>query len=204
MLSKILITLMLAYPIVAYIVLWLKQPQIIIAYLILIFFLLAIEKCWNKHWYSGLTLLLFVGLIAYFMQQSYVQYLLYFPPILILSGLFILFSQSLLSGQTPLITRYAHILGDNLKEQHLRYNRSLTVAWSVFFLLMALTSILLAIFSTIDTWSLFTHVISYLLIGSFFVIEFIYRKRHFAGEIEDSFFQFIRKIIKIRPHNLSK
>jgi len=157
-----------------------------------------------KTWYKGITLLVFIGFTTYFIQQAYIQYLLYLPPILILLGLFILFSHSLLSGQTPLITRYAKILGDKLKEPHLRDNRSLTIVWSVFFLLMALTSILLAIFSTMDKWSLFTHVISYLLIGSFFIIEFIYRKLRFAGEIEGGFFQFIRKIIKIRPHNLTK
>jgi uncharacterized membrane protein len=195
---------MIAYPLVAYVALWLKQPHFIIGYLLLIFFLLAVEKCRNQNWYSGISLFTAIAVIAYFMQQANIEYLIYLPPILVLFSLFILFSQTLLAGQTPLITRYAQMLGDNLEDQHLRYNRSLTIAWSLFLLLMVLTSILLALFSSMENWSLFTHVISYLLIASFFIIEFVYRKRRFGDEIEGNFFQFMGKIIKIRPHNLTK
>ncbi len=204
MLRKLSITLIIAYPIAAYIALWLKQPLIIIGYLMSIFFLLAVEKFRNKHWHAGLALLIVIALISYFMQQTYRQYLLFLPPILMLLSLFILFSQSLLAGQTPLITRYASMLGDNLDERHLRYNKNLTVIWSAFFLLMTTTSILLAIFASIEIWSFFTYVVSYLLLGSFFIIEFIFRKHYFTGEIEGGFFQFIRKIMKIKPHNLTK
>lgn len=204
MLSKFSITLMVAYPLVAYVALWLKQPHFIIGYLLLVLFLLAVAKCQTQNWFSGISLLATIGVIAYFIQQTNIEYLIYLPPILILFSLFILFSQTLLTGQTPLITRYAQMLGDKLEDRHLRYNRSLTIVWSLFFLLMVLTSILLALFSSMDNWSLFTHVISYLLIASFFIIEFFYRKRRFSGEIEGNFFQFIGKIIKIRPHNLTK
>lgn len=204
MLSKLSITLMVAYPIVAYIVLWLKQPLFIIAYLLFIFFLIAVEKCLDKRWGSGLSLLVFIAAVSVFIQQDYIQHLFYLPPILILITLFLLFSQSLLDGKIPLITRYAHILGEELNERRLRYNRSLTVVWTVFILLMLITSIVLAIFSSVDTWSLFTHVVSYILMGILFVIEFFYRKHVFAGEIEGGFFQFIRKLIKIRPHHVSK
>lgn len=193
---------MVAYPLLAYLALWLQQPQLVIGYLLLIFTFFAIDKCQNKHWISGITLIVLITATAYYMQQPVIEYLVYLPPILILLSLFLLFSQSLQPGQTPLITRYAMLLGDKLEEKHLRYNRSLTIVWSAFLLIMALTSILLALFFSRDTWSLFTHLISYLLIASFFIIEFMYRKHHFAGEIEIGFFQFIIKIIKIRPANL--
>lgn len=202
MLNKLSITLMVIYPAIAYVALWLEQPLMLITYLLLIFSLVAIEKFRNKHWFSGLILLLSIGIIVYFMQQTIVQYLVYLPPILILFSLFVLFSQSLFTGQTPMITRYAIMLGDKLEDKHLRYNRALTIIWSVFFLLMTTTSIFLALFFSMDSWSLFTHVISYVLITALFVIEFMFRKYHFAGEIEGGFFHFISKIIKIRPANL--
>ncbi len=204
MLRKLSITLIIAYPLAAYIALWLEQPLIIIGYLMSIFFLLAIEKFLNKHWSAGIILIIVIGVITYLIQPAYRQYLLFLPPILVLLSLFILFAQSLLAGQTPLITRYASILGDSLDERYLRYNRNLTSIWSVFFLLMTITSILLAIFTSLEVWSFFTYVLSYLLLGSFFIIEFMFRKHYFAGEIEGGFFQFIRKIIKIKPHNLTK
>lgn len=204
MLSKFLIAMMIVYPLVAYAALWLEQPLFIISYLMLILFLFTIEKCRTKHWYTGAILLSIIILIIYLIQQAYTQYLLYLPPILILFSLFLFFSQSLSAGKTPLIARYAMLLGDKLGDKHLRYCRSLTIIWSGFFLIMALSSVLFAVFTNIDTWSFFTYVISYFLIGSFFVIEFIYRKHHFAGEIEGGFFQFILKIIKIRPTHLAK
>ncbi len=208
MLSKLSIILMLAYPIVAHTTLWLERPLFIIGYLIFIFSLLAIDKCLNKHWYSGLTLFIISGFIAYFMQQTYAQYLLYFPPILILFSLFLLFSHSLQSGQIPLITRYAVMMNDNkrLEERHFRYTQSLTRVWSVFLLLMVLTSIFLAIFYSKYSWSLFSNIISYILITAFFIIEFFYRKRYLSGvaSLQGGFFQYMRKVIKIRPHNITK
>lgn len=208
MLSKILITMMIAYPVVAFVILWLKQPLFLIIYLLSIFSLLAIQKLRNKSWFTASALFLFVGAIAYFIQQAYVQYLIYIPPLLILLGLFILFAQSLLAGQIPLITRYAMMLSekDKIDDRHYNYSRLLTIIWSIFFLLMALTSLLLAIFSPIETWSLFTNVISYLLITAFFVIEFFIRKRLFSDldSLEGGFFQFIRKVIKIRPNSVAK
>ena len=207
MLSKLLLTLMIAYPVVAFIVLWLKQPLFLIIYLLSIFFLLGVQKCLNKKWAAAVGLFAFVGLIAYFIQQTYVQYLIYIPPLLILFGLFILFSQSLFRDQIPLITRYAMMLSDKDKidDRHYRYSRLLTIIWSIFFLLMALTSLALAVFSSLETWSLFTNVISYILITAFFVIEFFIRKRLFSDldSLEGGFFQFIRKIIKIRPISTS-
>lgn len=195
---------MMVYPLVAYTALYLKQPLFIISYLLLVIFFISIEKCRNNHWYTGVLLLFCIALIIYIVLQSYIQYLLYLPPMLILLSMFVLFSQSLSAGQIPLITRYASLIGDKQEDKHLQYYRLLTVLWSGFFLLMTLTSVLLAIYTNLDTWSLFTHIISYLLIGAFFIIEFIYRKHHFAGEIETGFFQFIRKIIKISPNSLIK
>jgi len=204
MLRKLSLTLIIAYPLAAYIALWLEQPLIVIGYLMSIFLILTIEKFKNKHWEAGIMMILVVTVIGYLMQPAFREYLLFLPPILMLLSLFILFTQSLLAGQTPLITRYANLLGDNLDERRLRYNRNLTGIWSAFFLLMTITSILLAIFASLETWSFFTYVVSYILLGCFFVIEFMFRKNYFAGEIEDNFFEFIRKIIKIKPHNLTK
>jgi uncharacterized membrane protein len=199
---------MFSYPVVAFIAIWFKQPLLLITYLLSIFFLFAIQKTLNKNWFSATALFIFVGIITYFTQQTYVQYLIYLPPMLILFGLFVLFSQSLLPDHTPLITRYAIMLSETkeVDDRHARYSRTLTIVWSIFFLLMALTSLSLAIFSSLDTWSLFTNIISYILVSAFFVIEFFIRKKLFSDldSVKGGFFQFIRKIIKIRPSSISK
>lgn len=202
MLSKLSITLMVLYPVVAYITLWLEKPVMLIAYLLFILALFALKLCLASRLLAGLGLFILIAITGYIMQKPGVEYLVYFPPILILLGFFMLFFLSLRQGETPLITRYARLLGDKLEERHLRYNRSLTLVWAIFLLSMAAISIILAVFFSRDAWSLFTHVISYGLIAALFIIEFSYRKYHFAGEIEGGFFQFISKIIKIRPTSL--
>lgn len=202
MLSKISITLMVLYPVVAYIALWLERPLLLIAYLLFIISLVALNQCLGKRLIPGISLFVLIAVIIYFVQQDVIQYLVYLPPILILMSLFLLFSQSLRPGEIPLITRYATKFGDKLEEKHLRYQRSLTLIWAIFLLSMAVISIILALFFSKDTWSLFTHVISYGLIAALFIIEFNFRKYHFAGEIEGGFFQFISKIIKNRPTSL--
>ena len=199
---------MISYPVVAFIAIWFKQPLLLISYLLSIFFLFAIQKSLDKKWFSAIALFIFVGLIAYFTQETYVQYLIYLPPMLILFGLFVLFSQSLMPDKMPLITRYAILLSEKgeIDERHSRYSRTLTIIWSVFFLIMALTSLSLALFSSLDTWSLFTNVISYILVSAFFVIEFFIRKKLFSDldSLKGGFFQFMRKVIKIRPNNITK
>ena len=194
--------MMTVYPLIAFVSLSSEQPLYIISYLLLIIFVVSLDKCQHQQWGSATVLFFIIASIFYFMQQTNIQYLLFLPPLLIIFSLFVVFSQSLTEGKTPLISLYAKLLGDRLEERHLRYNRKLTIAWSVFFFTMGTSSILLALFGTFDNWSLFTHVISYLLVAVFFVIEFFYRKHHFAGEVEGGFFQFIIKIIKIRPTNL--
>lgn len=193
---------MVLYPVVAYIALWLERPLLLIAYLLFTITLFALNLCLKKRLLAGVSLFFLVGVTGHFIQKPGIEYLVYLPPILIFISLFMLFFQSLREGETPLITRYAKLLGDKLEERHLRYNRSLTLIWAIFLLSMAAISIILAVFFSMDTWSLFTHVISYGLIAALFITEFSYRKYHFAGEIEGGFFQFIFKIIKIRPTSL--
>lgn len=201
-LNKLSIAMMVFYPLVAFTSLSLNHPLFIIGYLLLILFVISLDKFLERHWLSASLLFISIAFILYITQQVEFQYLLFLPPLLIIFSLFVLFSQSLVAGNTPLISLYAKLLGDKLEERHLRYNRKLTILWSVFFFAMGISSILLALFASFDNWSLFTHVISYLLVALFFVIEFMYRKHHFAGEVEGGFFQFIVKIIKIRPTNL--
>ena len=203
MFNKLATILMLAYPAVAHTALWLEHPIFIIGYLIFIFSLFAIDKCINHLWYSGLALWLLIAFVTYFIQQTYAQYLIYLPSIFILFSLFLLFSSSLQKGQTPLITHYAIILNNNQKldEEHFRYTYSLTLVWAIFLLSMVVISIILAVFYSLAAWSLFSNIISYVLITTFLVLEFFFRKRYFPNipSLKGGFFKYIRSIIKIRP-----
>lgn len=204
MLAKLTITMMVAYPLVAFIALWINQPYVVIAYLMLIISLTAIDKCWQQQWKTGIPLLAVIAFICGSLFAGYTTYLVYLPPILILFSLFIIFWQTLGQEQTPLITRYAKLMGDKLDDRHLQYQRNLTKLWAGFFLLMVITSISLAVFASLQAWSFFTNIISYILVACFFIIEFAWRKHIFSDDLHDGFFQFMTKIIKIRPASLVK
>lgn len=55
------------------------------------------------------------------------------------------------------------------------YTRKVTIAWCVFFLLNALVSCYSALFSSLHVWTIYNGLISYILIGAFFVCEFLVR-----------------------------
>lgn len=203
-LNQISIAMIAVYPFIAYFSLWLDKPLVVVSYLIIVLFLMTAEKFFSQQLFTGSLLLLSIIFIVLYIQSAPVHYLLFLPPVLILLNLFILFAQSLSKDKTPLISLYAKLLGDKLEERHLRYNRNLTKLWASFFLTMIIISITLALFSSLDSWSLFTHVISYGLIASLFLVEFIYRKYHFSGEVKYSFFQFIHKIMNIHLDVLNK
>ncbi|WHN64792.1 hypothetical protein [Cysteiniphilum sp. QT6929] len=55
------------------------------------------------------------------------------------------------------------------------YTRKVTIAWCIFFILNALVSCYSAVFSSLHVWTIYNGLISYILIGAFFVCEFVVR-----------------------------
>jgi uncharacterized membrane protein len=98
--------------------------------------------------------------------------LMYLPPVLINAALLILFGRTLLPGVTPLVARVAALWRGTLDQEVARYTRRVTAAWTVFFAIMALESMALALFAPLHVWSLFTNFVNYLLVLLFFVVEY--------------------------------
>ncbi|MES2673018.1 MAG: hypothetical protein V4660_02205 [Pseudomonadota bacterium] len=123
-------------------------------------------------------------------------YLLYLTPIVIPLALLIFFGRTLLAGRIPLITAISDAARGPLTPAMQKYTRLLTQLWCVIFLILILWSIILAFLQRPDLWSWFTNVINYGLVGAFFVIEFMVRKKLFPEHNHPSFLQYIRIIIK--------
>lgn len=89
-----------------------------------------------------------------------------------------LFQMTLEIGSEPLISRIARIARQNgpLPNELATYTRRLTAAWAVFFLALAVSSLLLAAFASIETVMLFANTLNMIFIGLFFVIENMYRR----------------------------
>ena len=88
-----------------------------------------------------------------------------------------LFGRTLLPGQDPLVTRFARVVHETMSPALLRYTRQVTVTWTVFFLSMALASTVLYAAGFMAAWSLLANLLSPLLIGSLFVVEYAIRGR---------------------------
>ena len=149
----------------------------------------------GRKWFAvGLVLLM--GAIWGLAARSELLPLLYWQPILINAVGCYLFARTLAPSQMPLVTRFAAIVRGYLHPDVARYTRRVTQAWALFFALLALESLLLALFAPVRLWSLFTNVINYLLVGVFFVVEYCVRIRCLAHLEHPSFIGFLRSLLK--------
>lgn len=104
--------------------------------------------------------------------------LMFVPPVLINLAMMVLFWRTLRPGAMPVVGRVAALWRGTLDPAVALYTRRVTIAWTVFFGLVAVESIALAVFAPLHIWSLFTNCLNYVFVLLFFVIE--YRLRLFC------------------------
>jgi uncharacterized membrane protein len=68
------------------------------------------------------------------------------------AGLGFLFGRTLLPGREPLVATFARLVHGTIPAPVARYGRGVTWAWTVFFLAMALTALLLGFSASRETW----------------------------------------------------
>lgn len=117
------------------------------------------------------------GVIAILTGTGSDRLLRWYPVLasLVATGVFTL---SLFTGR-PAIERIARLRQPDLPPEGVQYTRRLTVAWAALTFANALIAAWTAAFATIDTWALYNGVLSYLLLGGFFCLEWLYRQRRF-------------------------
>jgi uncharacterized membrane protein len=86
------------------------------------------------------------------------------------------FGRSLMLGQTPLCTRWATMVHGPLSEPVERYTRTVTIAWTVFFVGISLSSVLLYAFAPLRVWSIFSNFLTLPLAALMFAIEYEIRR----------------------------
>jgi uncharacterized membrane protein len=138
---------------------------------------------------------------------------LFLPPVLINVFLAWLFGRTLGSGRPSLIERLVRLLHppeEELDPAIAAYATRLTGAWTVLFVTLAGVNLLLALFATpgglleaagmapplavpIGTWSLFANLLNYLVVGAFFVAEWVYRRRRFPQQPYRNLLDFLRQ-----------
>ncbi len=122
------------------------------------------------------------ALIAGLLDREIAARLAFLPPTLICGFLCWAFARTLVRGREPLVTRIARLERDGeLSEPLVVYTRRVTWLWAVALALMAVASAALARFAEPATWSFFTNILSYALLGALFVLEYLYRLVRYPG-----------------------
>jgi uncharacterized membrane protein len=97
-------------------------------------------------------------------------------PVLVNAAFLAAFGASLLSGPS-MIERLARLREPELPPEAVRYTRRVTQAWCVFFVANGAVCLGTALFSPDAVWSLYTGVVSYVLMGLMFGGEYLLRMR---------------------------
>lgn len=147
---------------------------------------------------------------------------LYIAPILVPGFMAGVFGGTLLSGQIPLIERLIRAMeadaGNDAEPEPavLNYARRLTLAWTVFFVALSVTNLVLGLLAepgglllsggvtpafTVpqEWWSLFANVIGYLLVAAFFLIEYAYRRQRFQRQPYRNLLDFFLRLLAAMP-----
>lgn len=120
-----------------------------------------------------------LGLVAVAVAVAAPASLLFLPPVCVNLGLAWFFGHTLAPGREALITRFARLEPTQPDPRILAYTRRLTWVWTVFFLVMAGTSVAMAAFGAREAWVWFTAVGNYLCVVALFAIEYGYRRWRF-------------------------
>ena len=87
------------------------------------------------------------------------------------------FGRTLLPGAEPLVTRIARAMRPSMPQQVVEYTRAVTVAWTIYFVVMAALSAALYFGSSLAVWSAFANFVCGPAVALMFLFEFAVRRR---------------------------
>ena len=101
---------------------------------------------------------------------------LLFYPVIINSALALIFSYSLVNPP-PIIERLARLTQADLPAHAVIYTRTVTKVWLGFFILNGLVACYTALFTSLQTWTIYNGFIAYCLMALLFTGEYLVRLR---------------------------
>lgn len=190
--------LFLAYPLLAHLA-TLAHSQRLAWLALVVFFLVPLLPALRRGKVWAWTALGIVALALYVCAASgWASYLIYLPPVLIPLAVLFVFARTLREGRTPLVTQMATKIRGELPPDLSVYTRRVTEFWVGLLLVLALSSILLAVFATPEWWSLMTNIVQYLVLAAVFALEYAYRRWRFRHLQHESFAGFVGALFKMR------
>ena len=98
-------------------------------------------------------------------------------PVFMSLGALLIFAMTLLKPPS-MIERFARITQADLPESGVIWTRKVTMLWCGFFSLNACVALFTVFYADLWLWTLYNGLISYLLMGTLLLGEFIFRKFH--------------------------
>lgn len=87
------------------------------------------------------------------------------------------FGRTLAAGREPLVARFARMVHGEIPPEVALYARRVTMAWTMFFVLLLLASCFLYLGGLRTAWSFLANILSPLLVMAMFVVEYVVRHR---------------------------
>ena len=191
-----------AYPLVAHLAVARSSAKLTIAAIALLALSALLRSLVQGRLAAWLAVLAMLAVCWGLVRSSLHVLPLYLPPVLVPAFLAWVFGQTLLPGRTPLIERLVHLLHapDAVPEEAaLVYARRLTLVWTVLFVGLAATNLLLALFAEPEQWSVFANLIAYLIVVVFFAVEYAYRRRRFPRQPYRNMLDFLQRLLASLP-----
>lgn len=128
-----------------------------------------------------------------------VFYLIALPPILLPLFILFVFAQSLLPGREPLVTAIGEASRGPLTQAMRNYTHKVTLCWTLLLSYFVLSALIFTISAPQWVWSLMVNGFNHLLVGVFFVGEFVYRKHKFPEHNHPGFIEYIKIVFTSNP-----
>jgi uncharacterized membrane protein len=189
LISVLIAGILMMYPFAVYYGLQYFPPRFLALILLALLFLRIVllrNNLAKMPWVVPATLLGSLALVFSLFTQSNIGFKLY--PLLVNCSLLMVFSFSLLKPPSVIET-FARLKEKNLNKQGIKYTEKVTLIWCVFFVVNGGISLYTALYSELEFWMLYNGFISYVLMGSLFLAEFLVRlkvkKHHKDTEIQE-------------------
>lgn len=139
------------------------------------FVLLGLSFSWRSTWRLPLLSLMVLACAGLWLLRAplsqHFGWTYYLQHLGANTALGLMFGRSLRRGRTPMCTQFAAIVRGPLSPTLQRYTRAVTLAWTLFFAVMAAVSTVLFALAPIATWSTFANLCSPVLVALMFVAE---------------------------------
>lgn len=146
----------------------------------------------GRFWLSLFVVLGWVLLLA-FPGDGWIL-VLFSMPSLIFALLAWLFARTLVGDRVPAVTRFARAMRESTNPRIEQYTRMATVAWSIFFVAMALQAAVFPLLVPPTVWAMFGTFVNFVLTLSMFAAEYVFRRIYLRAEPQYSVTEYLRRI----------